>query len=112
VFASAEIGAIAITKPHSVVKERGMARPYAVLIAIAGVVSGSCLACSPATPATDTSLSSTAIRLDDARRSIQPGLGANEFAVTRPFIDNVPQGENAPLHQVLRRTPNARQAGQ
>ena len=88
-----------------------MPRRHAGLIAIAGLVGSTCFACSQAPPLSDASLDSTAIRLDQARRSIQPSLGANEFAVTQQFIENVPQGENAPLTQVLRRAPNARQAG-
>jgi hypothetical protein len=88
-----------------------MARQRTGLIVIAGLVSGTLCACSQPPSPTDASLDRTAIRLDDARRTIQPSLGANEFAVTRPFIENVPQGENAPLTQVLRRAPNVRQAG-
>ena len=44
-------------------------------------------------------------RLDLARRSIQPSLGATTYEFSRQAIDNVPQGENAPLNQVLRRAP-------
>jgi hypothetical protein len=60
--------------------------------------------------AADASFNSTAIRLDEARRSIQPSLGANKYEFTQPFIENIPQGENAPLNQVLQRAPNVRAA--
>jgi hypothetical protein len=41
------------------------------------------------------------------------GIGLSFLAAefTQPFIENVPQGENAPLNQVLVRAPNARAAG-
>ena len=47
----------------------------------------------------------TAKRLDLARSSIQPSLGATTYDFTKRTIDNVPQGENAPLNQVLLRAP-------
>jgi outer membrane receptor protein involved in Fe transport len=61
----------------------------------------------PQSPLTDPSLSITvtATRLDEARSSIQPSLGATTYAFTPRTIDNVPLGENAPLNQVLLRAP-------
>jgi hypothetical protein len=50
-------------------------------------------------------------RLDLARKSIQPSLGATTYDFTDRMIDNVPQGENAPLNQVLRRAPSASRLG-
>lgn len=47
----------------------------------------------------------TAKRLDQARGSIQPSLGATVYDFSKPFIENVPLGENAPLNQVLLRAP-------
>src|SRR6266850_1805602 len=47
----------------------------------------------------------TAKRLDLARSSIQPSLGATTYDFSKRTIDNVPQGENAPLNQVLLRAP-------
>lgn len=38
----------------------------------------------------------TAKRLDQARGSIQPSLGATVYDFSKPFIENVPLGENAP----------------
>src|SRR5882672_10994842 len=61
----------------------------------------------PQAPLTDPSLSitATATRLDDARSSIQPSLGATTYSFTPRTIDNVPLGESAPLNQVLLRAP-------
>jgi hypothetical protein len=78
---------------------------------VLGLVNGMCAGCSQLSTGTDPSLESTATRLDDARRSIQPSLGANKYELSKPFIESVPKGDNAPLDQVLRRAPNARQAG-
>src|SRR5262245_920009 len=47
----------------------------------------------------------TATRLDEARNSIQPSLGATTYDFTPRTISNVPLGENAPLNQVLLRAP-------
>src|SRR3984893_8650707 len=47
----------------------------------------------------------TATRLDEARSSIQPSLGATTYDFSQRTISNVPQGENAPLNQVLLRAP-------
>jgi outer membrane receptor protein involved in Fe transport len=44
-------------------------------------------------------------RLDLARSSIQPSLGATTYDFSQRVIENVPQGENAPLNQVLLRAP-------
>src|SRR5882724_11178387 len=61
----------------------------------------------PQSPITDPSLdiTVTATRLDEARSSIQPSLGATTYGFTPRTIDNVPLGENAPLNQVLLRAP-------
>src|SRR5258707_7241125 len=47
----------------------------------------------------------TAKRLDLARSSIQPSLGATTYGFTPRTIGNVPLGESAPLNQVLLRAP-------
>ena len=88
-----------------------MLRLWASLIVVGSLVAGTCSGCAQAPVAADASLSSTAIRLDEARRSIQPSLGATDYTFTKSFIENVPQGENAPLGRVLRRAPNVREAG-
>jgi outer membrane receptor protein involved in Fe transport len=47
----------------------------------------------------------TATRLDEARSSIQPSLGATVYDFSPRVISNIPLGENAPLNQVLLRAP-------
>jgi outer membrane receptor protein involved in Fe transport len=61
----------------------------------------------PQPPLTDPSLgiTVTATRLDEARSSIQPSLGATTYDFGQRTIENVPLGENAPLNQVLLRAP-------
>ena len=61
----------------------------------------------PQPPVVDPSLgiTVTATRLDEARSSIQPSLGATVYDFTPRTIGNIPQGENAPLNQVLLRAP-------
>src|SRR5215831_4923191 len=58
-------------------------------------------------PAVDPSLgiTVTATRLDEARGSIQPSLGATKYDFSQPLIQTIPLGENAPLNQVLLRAP-------
>jgi outer membrane receptor protein involved in Fe transport len=62
---------------------------------------------SPLPPFVDPSLgiTVTATRLDEARSSIQPSLGATVYDFSKRVIENVPQGESAPLNQVLLRAP-------
>src|SRR6185295_19302591 len=43
------------------------------------------------------------------RGSIQPSLGASKYEFTRGAIEQVPQGELAPLNQVLLRAPGVAQ---
>src|SRR5260370_33602187 len=84
-------------------------------IGVSAAVAGSALlsACPALTqtqqqsPITDPSLglTVTAARLDEARSSIQPSLGATTYGFTQRTIDNVPLGESAPLNQVLLRAP-------
>jgi hypothetical protein len=50
-------------------------------------------------------------RLDAARRSIQPSLGATVYDFSARFIENVPRGDNAPLNQVLLRAPGVMMRG-
>ena len=87
-----------------------MARQWAGLTVVAALIGSTCFGCAQTPGASDPSLHSAAIRLDEARRSIQPSLGAIKYEFTQPFIENIPQGENAPLNQVLQRAPNVRAA--
>jgi outer membrane receptor protein involved in Fe transport len=51
----------------------------------------------------------TATQLDDARGSIQPSLGASRYDFTPGVIATVPQGDQAPINQVLLRAPGVAQ---
>ncbi|HVZ09858.1 TonB-dependent receptor [Rhodopila sp.] len=44
-------------------------------------------------------------RLDEARQRIQPSLGASVYRFSPDALQAVPQGENAPLNQVLLQAP-------
>ena len=48
-------------------------------------------------------------RLDLARQQIQPALGATVYNFSPAALQNVPQGENAPLDQVLLQAPGVAQ---
>jgi outer membrane receptor protein involved in Fe transport len=63
----------------------------------------------PATSPTPLEITVTAKRLDEARSSIQPSLGASKFEFTPDSLGVIPQGENAPLNQVLLRAPGVAQ---
>lgn len=56
-------------------------------------------------PGSPLEITVTAKQLDDARSSIQPSLGAQRYDFTPSVIGNVPQGDQAPLNQVLLRAP-------
>ena len=55
------------------------------------------------------SITVTATRLDEARSSIQPSLGASRYDFTPRVIDIVPLGDQATLDQVLLRAPGVAQ---
>jgi hypothetical protein len=48
-------------------------------------------------------------RLDLARQQIQPSLGATTYTFTPEALQNIPQGESAPLNQVLLQAPGVAQ---
>ena len=87
-----------------------MRRPVGSLTLVSGLIAAVAPASAqtePQPPLTDPSLgiTVTATRLDEARSSIQPSLGATVYDFSKRTIENVPQGENAPLNQVLLRAP-------
>ncbi len=51
----------------------------------------------------------TSQRLDEARQQIQPSLGATTYNFSPDALQNIPQGENAPLNQVLLQAPGVAQ---
>ena len=48
-------------------------------------------------------------RLDQARSQLQPNLGATRYDFSRQAIETLPQGDNAPLNQVLLQAPGVAQ---
>jgi outer membrane receptor protein involved in Fe transport len=48
-------------------------------------------------------------RLDIARQQIQPSLGATTYQFNPQALETIPQGENAPLNQVLLQAPGVAQ---
>jgi outer membrane cobalamin receptor len=62
-----------------------------------------------AAPALSLDLDVIAKRLDVARQQIQPSLGASTYTFSPQAIQNQPQGENAPLNQVLLQAPGVAQ---
>ncbi len=48
-------------------------------------------------------------RLDTERQQIQPSLGATTYSFTPDALANIPQGEDAPLNQVLLQAPGVAQ---
>ena len=70
------------------------------------------------TPSTPTGVAAATIpteqvivraRLDRLRSQIEPDLGATVYQLTRGAIDTIPQGDNAPLNQVLLQAPGVAQ---
>ncbi|WP_375392539.1 TonB-dependent receptor [uncultured Sphingomonas sp.] len=53
----------------------------------------------------------TAKRLDDARASIQPALGATSYTITNDTIQALPGGDNQPFNQVILQLPGVVQDG-
>jgi len=47
----------------------------------------------------------TAKRLDEARLTVEPALGASTFSLSKPFMDVLPGGQNASLNQVVLQAP-------
>ena len=50
-----------------------------------------------------------ATKLDTARQQIQPSLGASIYSFTPRALQDIPQGSNAPLNQVLLQAPGVAQ---
>jgi outer membrane receptor protein involved in Fe transport len=54
-------------------------------------------------------LAVAAKRLEEARLSIQPRIGASTYEFNRQAIESLPQGDNAPLTQVILQAPGVTQ---
>ena len=87
------------------------------MLALATTISNLTLAAIPAraadAPPADTGvamdLDVVARRLDIARQQIQPSLGATTYKFDQPALETIPQGENAPMNQVLLQAPGVAQ---
>ena len=65
-----------------------------------------------AAPSTDVTLPDVEVvsrRLNEARSQIQPSLGATVYTFTPEALEVIPQGDNAPLNQVLLQAPGVAQ---
>src|SRR5947207_15620452 len=51
----------------------------------------------------------TAQRLDAARATVEPALGATSSSLPEAFINNLPSGANTQLNQVILQAPGAAQ---
>ena len=47
----------------------------------------------------------TARRLDEARQTVEPALGASTYSLSKQMVDIMPGGANAPLNQVILQAP-------
>lgn len=65
----------------------------------------------PAPPSTLPGITVTATKMDEERSAILPSLGATKYDFSRTAIQNTPQGQDAPLNQVLLRAPGVVQDG-
>jgi len=62
-----------------------------------------------ANPGVSMDLDVVARQLDVARQQIQPSLGARVYDFSPPALQDIPQGANAPLNQVLLQAPGVAQ---
>ena len=98
--------------PHEPLESEGNPMSKHVIPGIA--MAGALLAAAPV-QAQDAAADNTidievvAKRLDAARQAIQPSLGASSYTFTPEALQNVPQGDNAPLNQVLLQAPGVAQ---
>jgi outer membrane receptor protein involved in Fe transport len=93
-----------------------MRRVYG-LISVSGLFAGMASASAQTEPAaqppppTLPGITVTSTKMDEERNSILPSLGATKYDFSRTAIQNTPQGQNAPLNQVLLRAPGVVQDG-
>jgi outer membrane receptor protein involved in Fe transport len=82
------------------------------LIALAGTIAAPLVGIAQTAPPANSTVSEivvTAKRLDQARDSIQPQIGASVYTITDQAITAMPLGENAPLDQVILQAPGVAQ---
>jgi hypothetical protein len=91
-------------------------RCSSVLLPTVALAAAAITAAHGADPSTDGTSSDLTIdldvvsqRLDVARQQIQPSLGASVYQFSPEALQAIPQGENAPLNQVLLQAPGVAQ---
>jgi len=84
--------------------------PIAVALAApAAALADDQIQATPPSAAAVSELVVTARRLDVARDSIQPQVGASSYSISQQTIETLPAGENTPLNQVLLQAPGVAQ---
>ncbi|SFK23744.1 TonB-dependent receptor [Methylocapsa palsarum] len=100
---------------HNVVKYASLAASFAVVLTLTPAgAAGQTPAAGQSAGADATvfeldAVVATAARLDEARLSIQPSLGASVYTFSPEALRTIPQGENAPLNQILLQAPGVAQ---
>jgi outer membrane receptor protein involved in Fe transport len=79
------------------------------LMILAAIGIGTRAAAQEPPPNVDIDIEVIAKRLDQARQQIQPNLGATSYNFSPQALDTIPQGENAPLNEVLLHAPGVAQ---
>ena len=89
-------------------KQGLLAAPFGLLLLIAPVTARAADASSPS-PTDNKEVVVTAARLNAARVSIQPQLGASTYTIDSKAIDAMPGGDNTALNQVVLQAPGVAQ---
>jgi hypothetical protein len=102
-------------------RRRGSVAPVGIAGPLLGTLAAPLFLCAPAlaqilpidteraSPSVTLDLDVIARQLDIARNQIQPNLGASFYEFSRQAIENQPQGDNAPMNQVLLQAPGVTQ---
>jgi len=80
----------------------------ASLICLA-IATGACGQAQPAATGQVSEIVVTAQRLDAARSTVEPALGATTYSLPEAFINNLPSGANTQLNQVVLQAPGVAQ---
>src|SRR5579863_8430311 len=78
-------------------------------VAALTIATAPALAADPSDAGVSMDLDVVAKQLDIARQQIQPSLGATTYTFSPQSLEDIPQGDNAPLNQVLLQAPGVAQ---
>jgi outer membrane receptor protein involved in Fe transport len=100
--------------PHQPSVQTSMLAGLCAIVLAHGAGAADLVAASPPAVTSDTGelkmdIDIIAQRLDLARQQIQPSLGATAYTFSPEALQAIPQGESAPLNQVLLRAPGVAQ---